>query len=76
MRELAAEHAGPILVAEPHIEVLPEVLRRFPQVTLVGLDKAIERADVVVLLVNHKIFGSAPRPAQGKQVIDTRGMWR
>jgi len=76
VRELAAEHAGPILVAEPHIEVLPEVLRRFPQVTLVGFDKAIERADVVVLLVNHKIFGSAPRPAQGKQVIDTRGMWR
>jgi len=76
VRELAAGYVGPILVAEPHIESLPEVLRRFPQVELVGTTDAIERADVVVLLVNHKVFASAQRPGQGKQVIDTRGMWR
>jgi len=76
VRGLAAEYAGPILVVEPHIEVLPDVLRGFPQVKLVGVEDAIERADVIALLVNHEAFASARRPAQAKHVIDTRGMWR
>jgi len=74
--ELASEYNGPIFVAEPHIESLPEVLRRFDNVQLVSADDAIQRAEVVVLLVNHKVFASGRRPAQGKRVIDTRGMWR
>jgi UDP-N-acetyl-D-mannosaminuronic acid dehydrogenase len=37
---------------------------------------AIERADIVVLLVDHAAFADLKPLAAGKHVVDTRGQWR
>jgi len=74
--ELSRRHPGPLLVAEPHIELLPEAFNGRENVKLVTPEAAIRGADVVVLLVNHKDFGPLRALAAGKPVIDTRGMWR
>lgn len=75
--QIAAETGAPILVAEPHIDRLPEALADLRNVSLTTAEDAVSRANVVVLLVNHRAFSSMPRPAlPGKQLIDTRGMWR
>ena len=77
VRDLAGEHRGPILVAEPHIHELPDVLRESPNLRLMRADEAIEKADIVVLLVNHSAFGALDQSQlAGKTVIDTRGIWR
>ncbi|MCH8565397.1 UDP-N-acetyl-D-mannosamine dehydrogenase [Nesterenkonia sp. LB17] len=66
-----------LLAVEPHIEALPASLAGFGNVELSGLDEALERADVVVLLVDHQVFKELPvsRLADAT-VIDTRGIWR
>ena len=77
VRILAAEGKGDILVVEPHVRRLPESLDGLERVTAVDLDHALEVADIVVLLVDHKSFKAVPRGRlEGKIVIDTRGLWR
>ena len=77
VRILAAEETGDILVVEPHVRHLPESLAGLERVTAVDLDRALEVADIVVLLVDHKPFKAVPRERlEGKIVIDTRGLWR
>ena len=76
-RTLAGEGSGSILVVEPHIDALPEALSGLANVELVDLDRALDEADVVVLLVDHQSFKSDDRTRlAGKAVIDTRGIWR
>ena len=76
-RTLAGEGIGDILVVEPHIDALPEALSGLANVELVDLDRALDEADVVVLLVDHQSFKSVDRTRlAGKAVIDTRGIWR
>ena len=77
VRILAAEGKGDILVVEPHVRRLPESLDGLERVTAVDLDRALEVADIVVLLVDHKPFKAVPpERLEGKIVIDTRGLWR
>jgi UDP-N-acetyl-D-mannosaminuronic acid dehydrogenase len=77
VRILATQGKGDILVVEPHVRHLPECLETLDRVTAVDLDRALEAADVVVLLVDHKPFKAvAPERLEGKTVIDTRGLWR
>ena len=77
VRILATQGKGDILVVEPHISHLPECLDSLERVAAVNLDHALEVADVVVLLVDHKPFKAvAPERLKGKVVIDTRGLWR
>lgn len=65
-----------VLVVEPNIEELPASLAG-RNVVLTALDDALERADLVVLLVDHKEFKALdPSLLAGKKVIDTRGVWR
>jgi len=65
-----------VLAVEPNVTELPAKLAGGP-VQLVGLDEALERADVVVLLVDHREFKELDRERlSGKRVIDTRGTWR
>ena len=72
---VAASLADKLLVVEPFIEQLPAELACGS--ALVSLDEAIEKADIVVLLVDHDPFKSLDRSAlQGKKIIDTRGIWR
>ncbi|MDP9982877.1 UDP-N-acetyl-D-mannosaminuronic acid dehydrogenase [Pseudarthrobacter oxydans] len=66
-----------ILVAAPHKNQLPKELAECANVRLTETDKAIEAADVVVLLVDHDKFREIePSSLEGKKIIDTRGFWR
>jgi len=68
---------GEILCVEPHIETLPPDLEGVAGITLAGLDDALERADIVVLLVDHRVFKDLARERlSAKQVFDARGIWR
>jgi UDP-N-acetyl-D-mannosaminuronic acid dehydrogenase len=64
-----------VVVAEPNITQLPDQL--LGKVELLSPSDAIERADVVVLLVDHRQFKDISRTSLGdKKIIDTRGLWR
>jgi len=77
VKKLASWTAGTLLVVEPHINTLPATLSREKNVVLAGLDEALSRAKVVVLLVNHRTFLSMDRTRlAGKVLVDTRGAWR
>ncbi|MHA7271803.1 UDP-N-acetyl-D-mannosamine dehydrogenase [Arthrobacter sp. TMT4-20] len=66
-----------VLVAEPHVSVLPRTLHPLPNVELMGTADAVQRADVVLLLVDHDEFKELDRSTlEGKAVVDTRGIWR
>ncbi len=47
-----------ILAVEPNVKELPKVLENRKNVELVSLDRALSKADVVVVLVNHKEFSA------------------
>lgn len=77
VREIAQEQMGPILVVEPHVKELPASLQGMEGVTLAALETALQQADLIVLLVNHRQFKSVDRRIlMEKVVIDTRGLWR
>ena len=66
-----------IRVVEPNVNVLPDSLAAIPNVSQQDLDTAIEEADLILLLVNHKEFVELDTTKlQGKTVIDTKGVWR
>ena len=74
---LAADPGTTVLVVEPYVHALPKGLDDRPNVSLTDLDEALERADVVVLLADHRQFRQVPRERiEGKALIDTRGLWR
>lgn len=71
-QQVVASHPGRVLVVEPNIEELPGKFSG--NLTLASTDSAMQEADVVVLLVDHKEFREiAPHPRQ--LVVDTRGLW-
>jgi UDP-N-acetyl-D-mannosaminuronic acid dehydrogenase len=75
VRKLAQQNIGDLLVVEPHINRLP------PELADLGLelhdfDQALERANLVLLLVDHMSFMQVDRDVlKDKFVIDTRGAW-
>ncbi len=75
VRKLAEAKLGELLVVEPHIGRLP------PELSGLGLelhdfDAALERANLVLLLVDHQGFLQVDRDVlKDKFVIDTRGVW-
>ena len=78
VRRVAIQHPdAEILVAAPHKDHLPQELAVIENIRLVETDKAIEAAQVVVLLVDHDKFRDIePGTLEGKRLIDTRGFWR
>ena len=69
--------AAEVLAVEPNVTELPKKLTGIANVELADLDTALEAADVVLLLVDHKEFKALDRARlEGKQVVDTRGTWR
>ncbi|WP_034648095.1 UDP-N-acetyl-D-mannosamine dehydrogenase [Cellulomonas sp. HZM] len=68
--------SGRVLAVEPHVDALPIELGNRRNVELTDYDAAMEQADVVVLLVDHVVFRSAPLLDPGVVVIDTKGAWR
>lgn len=70
---LCAGHPGLVLMVEPNVKALPKSLAN---AELVSLEKALESADIHVLLVDHKQFKAVkPELLGGKVVIDSRGCW-
>ncbi len=75
VEELAAKNIGEILAVEPNIAELPANLAG-KNVSLVSLESALEQANVVVVLVDHKQFKAADKTEfASKVVIDTRGIF-
>ena len=65
-----------ILVAEPNVNELPESLTAYQNVQLVDASHAISSSPVVAVLVDHTPFKSLEKSVlEGKNVVDTRGMW-
>lgn len=74
VRHLLKEKFGKLLVVEPNIKKLPEKLHN-ENIEFCGLADAIARADIVVVLVDHKEFFNIDKSVlRGKYVIDTRGI--
>ncbi|MHC6176439.1 UDP-N-acetyl-D-mannosamine dehydrogenase [Glutamicibacter sp. X7] len=77
-RKLAeANPSVEFLAVEPHVEALPKSLDGLSNLTLTPTDAALADASVLTLLVDHDQFKTVPATAlAGKEVIDTRGLWR
>ena len=72
-KALALEGVGEILAVEPNIAKLPDSLKDV--VSLVPLAEALERCNVILMLVDHDQFKSIPIDViKNKVVIDTRGI--
>jgi len=75
VKEIARDKVGEILVVEPHIGKLPEELEG-DNITLTTFDDALDRANLIVLLVDHMSFMHVDRDLlKDKFVIDTIGTW-
>ncbi|GAA3074931.1 MULTISPECIES: UDP-N-acetyl-D-mannosamine dehydrogenase [Actinomycetes] len=71
-----APEAG-ILAVEPHIDQLPAELAGSGNVSLAGIDDAVQNAQILVLLVDHDQFKAIDAARLvGHTVIDSRGIWR
>lgn len=77
-KRLAEEFGhGTVIAVEPNVSALPKKLEGISNLEFAEYEEAIEKADVVVLLVDHDEFKSVPATAlAGKQVVDTKGIWR
>lgn len=74
--ELAKQVDGTVLLVEPNIPSLPVSMQALENVELMDVENALERADIVVGLVDHAEFKLITiERLQEKIVIDTRGMW-
>lgn len=69
-RIVAKEHAGPLLVVEPNVEMLPDGLG---SARLISADEGAACGNLHVMLVNHCQFKSLPSPPG--QIIDICGTW-
>ncbi|MDR7345553.1 UDP-N-acetyl-D-mannosaminuronic acid dehydrogenase [Pantoea alhagi] len=72
---VASWHSGVTWVVEPNVQQIPTALA--DEATLVTLEQALEQADVLVMLVDHRAFKavSGEQVAQ-RWVVDTKGVWR
>ncbi|WEX75011.1 UDP-N-acetyl-D-mannosamine dehydrogenase [Sinorhizobium numidicum] len=66
-----------ILISDPFVDALPTQLSGYSNLHLENAYQAVERADIVVLLVEHEPFRAIwHNRLGGKVVYDTRGAWR
>ncbi|PAT06361.1 UDP-N-acetyl-D-mannosamine dehydrogenase [Corynebacterium hadale] len=77
VRQLAEENPkADIRVVEPNVDELPKSLAELSNIQKQDLDDAVEAADIVLLLVNHKeILAFDTSKLGSKTVIDTKGVW-
>ena len=72
---IADWHAGETWAVEPNVHQLPASLA--DKVTLHPLDRALEEADLLVMLVDHKPFKAIPADqVRQSWIVDTKGVWR
>ena len=66
-------HRGNVLIVEPHIEMLPDSLKM--KATLLPLEDALKEANILLLLVDHKMFRETLWPdLKDIIVVDVRGI--
>lgn len=70
VKKIECFHSGSVLVVEPNISSLPSSLETS---VLVDFDTAKRKADIQVLLVDHKDFKEKTMSEEG--LIDTKGIW-
>lgn len=64
-----------VMAVEPNIESLPASLSS--EFALVSTQEALEQADIILMLVDHKEFKSIdPARLAGRELVDTRGVFR
>ncbi|MEL7697693.1 MULTISPECIES: UDP-N-acetyl-D-mannosamine dehydrogenase [Pantoea] len=74
-RLIADWHSGSTWVVEPHIDQIPAALR--DKATLVSSEQALAQADILVMLVDHRVFRAVDAAGVRQQwVVDTKGVWR
>lgn len=71
--KLAEKYPNQILAVEPNVEELPAKLVE-QNISLVSLDDALNIADVLVVLVDHKEFKMV-QFSTNQMVVDTKGIW-
>jgi len=69
-QSIAKLHSGRTFGVEPNIKSLPKYLEN---IELVGIDIAIEEADIHLMLVGHKEFKG--KHFNAEFIIDTKGIW-
>jgi UDP-N-acetyl-D-mannosaminuronic acid dehydrogenase len=75
VEHLAREAIGELLVVEPHVNSLPKNLSELG-LKLWDFDQATERANILLLLVDHMSFLNIDHDVvKDKVVVDTRGVW-
>lgn len=73
--ELAKGYPNQVFAVEPYIESLPKNLQA-SGVQLMDRDEALERADVLVMLVDHAQFKEIkPELRANQQLVDAKGIW-
>jgi UDP-N-acetyl-D-mannosaminuronic acid dehydrogenase len=66
-----------VLAVDPYVETLPKQLAGYNNLRLQSVHEAVDRADIVVLLVEHDSFKAIRHTRLGGKVVyDTRGAWR
>jgi UDP-N-acetyl-D-mannosaminuronic acid dehydrogenase len=74
-KALKQQKVGEVLVVEPNIKALPASLAELKP-NLVSLPEALEKANILLILVDHKQFKSLSlADVARKIVIDTRGIF-
>lgn len=72
VQSLIASGKFPVMACDPHVSA-----ERFKEFELHPLEQVLDRANVLVLLTDHRQFKKIPRRIlQEKIVVDTRGVWR
>ena len=75
VQHLKEMRLGELFVAEPHISELPKNLVG-DNLNFSDANEAVAKADIILLLVNHRAFKEIGMDAlKDKVVIDTRGLW-
>ncbi|SFU49882.1 UDP-N-acetyl-D-mannosamine dehydrogenase [Xenorhabdus koppenhoeferi] len=74
--EMVAQwHVGQTVAVEPNVHELPKSLKGL--VELIDVVQALEEADVLLMLVDHRQFKAIGGDAvKQKWVVDTKGVWR
>ena len=73
-QEIVKAHAGRTLVVEPNIENLPSSFQKGSELT--NSERALQEADIIVLLVDHKEFKAlSVEKLRNRKIIDSRGIW-
>ena len=74
-QKIAEWHSGKTWVVEPHIEQLAESLA--DKAELVSCAQALDQADILVMLVDHRAFRAIDAAdVQQNWIVDTKGVWR